>query len=149
LTRRASSQRPVPRSPVLILLLTACAGTSTSLSRPNGETPSPNVSRHPVTSNVAASDYAGSAACTPCHSDVAASFLASPMHRMTRLVDSPGVRGYPPVETDVRAPFAGETLHFKDDTATLERKGSARFLRLTNRGAPPRFYRVTRVIGGH
>jgi hypothetical protein len=61
------------------------------------------------------------------------------MHRMTRLVDS----------ADVRAPFAGETLRFKDEAATLEKKGTARFVRLTRPGVPPRIYRVTRVVGGH
>jgi predicted CXXCH cytochrome family protein len=62
------------------------------------------------------------------------------MHRMTRLIEG----------ADVKAPFAGETLHFKDDAATLEKKGAARYVRLTGgAGAPPRYYRVTRVIGGH
>jgi predicted CXXCH cytochrome family protein len=122
---------------LLVLLLAACAGTSASRGHLADETPS-RTGRHPVTSNVTAADYAGSASCTPCHSDIATAFGTSPMHRMTRLVDS----------TDVRAPFAGETLHFKDDTATLEQKGPGRFVRLTNSGSPPRFYRVTRVIGG-
>jgi len=57
---------------------------------------------------------------------------------MTRLIDT----------AEVRAPFAGETFRFKDDVATLERKGAARFVRLTNAGAPSRLYRVTRVLGG-
>lgn len=61
------------------------------------------------------------------------------MHRMTRLVDT----------TDTSAPFQGETLRFKDDTAILEHKGPLRFVRLTRGASPPRFFRVTRVIGGH
>jgi predicted CXXCH cytochrome family protein len=51
--------------------------------------------------------------------------------------------------TDTFAPFKGETLHFKNDTATLERKGPLRYVRLVKNGSQPRLFRVTRVIGGH
>jgi predicted CXXCH cytochrome family protein len=57
---------------------------------------------------------------------------------MTRLIEG----------AEVRAPFAGETLRFKDDAATLEQKGAARFVRLVRPGMPARIYRVTRVVGG-
>jgi predicted CXXCH cytochrome family protein len=74
----------------------------------------------------------------PCHTDIASSFGDSPMHRMTRLAS----------HADIRAPFEGETLRFKDETATLETKSGARFVRLARPGAPERTYRVTRVLGG-
>ncbi len=93
-----------------------------------------------VRSNVARADYAGSAACAPCHADVAAAWERSPMHRMTR--DVPGA--------DIRAPFDGSTLHFKDDAIVLERRGNDRFVRVEHGAGEGRSktYRVTRVIGG-
>jgi predicted CXXCH cytochrome family protein len=60
------------------------------------------------------------------------------MHRMTR--DAAGA--------DVRAPFDGATWRFKDDAVVLERRGDDRVVRVEAAGAPARFYRVTRVIGG-
>ncbi len=61
------------------------------------------------------------------------------MHRMTR----------PSSASDVEAPFAGEALRFKRDVATLEHRGSSRFVRIDSPGLPSRLYRVTRVLGGH
>ena len=90
-----------------------------------------------VRSNVARADYAGSAACAPCHADVAAAWERSPMHRMTR--DARGA--------EIRAPFDGDTLRFKDDTVVLERRGEDRFVRVERPGNS-KTYRVTRVIGG-
>jgi predicted CXXCH cytochrome family protein len=120
----------------LSLTLAACAATSRATRAPSSPAPA---ARGVVSSNVTAADYAGSASCAPCHTDIVSGFSDSPMHRMTRLVDT----------ADVKAPFAGETLRFKDDLATLERRGSARFVRLNRAGFPPRIYRVTRVLGGH
>ncbi len=117
--------------------LTACVWRVRA--KGSADVAAPGTPRRIVASNVSAGDYAGSSACTPCHSEIAASFAASPMHRMTRLVDA----------TETFAPFNGETLRFKDDTATLERKGSSRFVKLRNAGGAPRFFRVTRVLGGH
>lgn len=104
-----------------------------------------------VGSNVVRGDYAGSAACVPCHADVATAWERSPMHRMTR--DARGA--------DIRAPFDGATLKFKDDEVVLERRGDDRFVRIEHGGAGAvadersganlgrsTTYRVTRVIGG-
>jgi predicted CXXCH cytochrome family protein len=89
-------------------------------------------------SNVVRGDYAGSAACVPCHSEIAAAWERSPMHRMTR--DARGA--------EVHAPFDGATWRFKDDAVVLERRGDERLVRIENAAAPSRTYRVTRVIGG-
>jgi predicted CXXCH cytochrome family protein len=91
---------------------------------------------------VVRSDYAGSAACGPCHADIVAAWERSPMHRMTR--DLPAA--------DVRAPFDGTTWRFKDDAVVLERRGDERFVRVehgsSGNPAAGKTYRVTRVIGG-
>jgi predicted CXXCH cytochrome family protein len=126
------------------LLLQACAlGASWSCATaPRAPAPPPPPASgspaQPGRSNVTRSDYAGSAACRPCHADVAATWDRSPMHRMTR-----GARG-----ADVRAPFDGKPWRFKDDAVTLERRGDDRLVRLQVAGAPGKTYRVTRVIGG-
>jgi len=65
-----------------------------------------------VSSNVLFADYAGTRACEKCHSDKVQTWLASPMHNMTR----------EPTVADVKGPFDGTTFHFKDDTARLETK---------------------------
>src|SRR5450432_3575322 len=59
---------------------------------------------HPaeVHSNITRADYAGSAACAPCHAGEYALWLASPMHRMTRDL----------AHTSIAAPFAGATFAF-------------------------------------
>jgi predicted CXXCH cytochrome family protein len=59
------------------------------------------------------------------------------MHRMTR--DARGA--------EIRAPFDGATLRFKDDAVVLERRGEDRFVRVERPGKS-NTYRVTRVIGG-
>ena len=95
--------------------------------------------RATVHSNVERTDYAGSEACSGCHPDVAATWARSPMHRMTRTA-----RG-----AEVRAPFDGTRWVFKDDAIVLDHRGDERFMRIeTPGGAPPKTYRVTRVIGG-
>ncbi|MES1207876.1 MAG: cytochrome c3 family protein, partial [Pseudomonadota bacterium] len=91
-----------------------------------------------VTSNVLRKDYAGSAACAPCHADVVAAWRSSPMHRMTRLPES----------TEIRAPFDGREFAFKDDVARFERVAGARFMRLRLGDGGEHIYRVTKVIGG-
>jgi predicted CXXCH cytochrome family protein len=91
-----------------------------------------------VRSNVERADYAGSAACDPCHAGVSAAWERSPMHRMTR--DARGA--------EVRAPFDGKTWRFKDDVVALERHGDERFVRVAPAGGNAKTYRVTRVIGG-
>ncbi len=60
------------------------------------------------------------------------------MHRMTRELGT----------TSVRAPFDGEVHAFKGDTAMLEERDGARFMRLVAGGEPERLFRVTKVIGG-
>ena len=114
------------------------AGTGTS-SRVSGAARDVEGRPRNVASNVTRADYAGSAACAPCHADEAAAWAKSPMHRMTR--DARGA--------DVRAPFDGRRWSFKDDAVVLESHGGDRFVRVESRaGGPARVYRVTRVIGG-
>jgi predicted CXXCH cytochrome family protein len=60
------------------------------------------------------------------------------MHNMTRL----------PAGAQVRAPFDGAELHFKDDVARLETHGGERFMRLRSEQFGEHLFRVTKVIGG-
>ena len=92
-----------------------------------------------VSSNVLFADYAGTQACAKCHADAVRTWLASPMHNMTR----------EPELADVKGPFDGTTFHFKDDTARLETAGSARFITIQSKNFGTGTYRLTRVIGGH
>src|SRR5260370_3330778 len=111
---------PARRRGVWLTLLVASAlgGCRTGVS---GRTGGGAVARLPaggrVQSNILRGDYAGSATCEGCHAKIYAAWQGSPMHRMTRL----------PVGDAIRAPFAGETFHFKDDSATLEQKDGVRF----------------------
>jgi predicted CXXCH cytochrome family protein len=96
-----------------------------------------------VRSNVTRDDYAGAAACAPCHADIAAEWDRSPMRRMTR-----SARG-----AEVRAPFDGTRWRFKDDEVVLEHRGGDRFVTIERPGggtdASARVtYRVTRILGG-
>jgi predicted CXXCH cytochrome family protein len=122
-----------------LLLVSACAGAGVS------SAPRPPAARvvaraaNETRENVLFADYVGSGRCKECHADIYASWMGSPMHKMTRT----------PPEADVRAPFDGTALRFKDDTVTLEKRGADRFVRITSPGlASPKVYRVTRVIGG-
>jgi predicted CXXCH cytochrome family protein len=94
-------------------------------------------------SNVEAADYAGSDACAACHAELVRTFVASPMHRMTRMA----------ANAEISAPFQGESLTVGHDHARLEMHAGGRFVRVTSDLAsadtPERLYRVTRVIGGH
>jgi predicted CXXCH cytochrome family protein len=92
----------------------------------------------PVASNVLRGDYAGSEECAPCHPAIYRAWRESPMHRMTRNAG----------EAEVRAPFAGETFHFKGDRATMETRAGQRFLRLYTRADGESLHRITRIIGG-
>ncbi|HEY8925269.1 MAG TPA: hypothetical protein VIU64_12865, partial [Polyangia bacterium] len=92
----------------------------------------------PVSSNILRTDYAGSEACRGCHADVVAAWRRSPMHRMTRL----------PETAEVRAPFDGRELAFKEDVARFEQVGASRFIRLVSATRGEHLYRVTKIIGG-
>jgi predicted CXXCH cytochrome family protein len=92
-----------------------------------------------VSSNVVFADYAGTQACAKCHAGHVKTWLASPMHNMTR----------EPSLADVKGPFDGTTFHFKDDSARLETVGSARFVTIQSTRFGAGTYRLTRVIGGH
>jgi predicted CXXCH cytochrome family protein len=84
-------------------------------------------------------DYAGTQACAKCHADRVKTWLASPMHNMTR----------EPSLADVKGPFNGTTFRFKDDTARLDTVGGARFVTIQSKKFGAGTYRLTRVIGGH
>src|SRR5689334_12280909 len=101
-------------------------------------TPNQRAEPHqPVHSNLLRADYAGSAACRPCHAEIYDSWLGSPMHRMTRRAP----------HALIRAPFDGSSLQVHDSRVTLEQRGAERFMRLlTAEGA--QLFRVTKVIGG-
>src|SRR5580692_8655681 len=132
--RPALAQLPVLAA-CLMGILAGCRSTGTA---PAGRIPALRPIGH-VRSNVTRADYAGSAACAPCHADEVAAWEKSPMHRMTRDARS----------AQVRAPFDGTRWSFKDDTVTLESHGGDRFVHVGSAtGGPAVAYRVTRVIGG-
>src|SRR5580698_2208415 len=82
------------------------AGCTTKASPP----PAPPEPRPPtLTSNIERRDYAGSAACAPCHDAIYARWETSPMRRMTRVDGPPDAS---------RAPFDGTTFPFKGDRVT-------------------------------
>jgi len=129
--------RHAPASPFGLcaaLVLAGCARAPAPSPPPGAQSARPTS----VRSNVLRADYAGSAACAPCHADVVSAWDRSPMHRMTR--DARGA--------DVRAPFDGTRWRFKDDQVVLGRSGDDRIVRVEPAGAAPATYRVTRVIGG-
>jgi hypothetical protein len=108
-----------------------------------GPSRAPSVSATPARvaapSNALRRDYVGSAACRGCHEKEYTAWASSPMHRMTRDAAT----------ADVRAPFDGSALRFKDDVVTLESHDRDRFVRITRGGGGgDEVYRVTRVIGG-
>src|SRR6185312_1320007 len=118
-----------------VFVLARCGGAR---SAPASSAAGPAGAPSALRSNVTRADYAGSAACAPCHPDAVASWERSAMHRMTR--DLPGA--------EVRAPFDGAALRFKGDRVVLDRRGELRLVRVEPAGAPATTYRVTRVIGG-
>src|SRR4051794_9277853 len=100
--------------------------------------PPPVSDPHVVSSNVLRGDYAGSAACAPCHAELYARWSASPMRNMTRLV----------ADATPRAPFDGSTFHFKGDSVTMEEHEGRRYMRLVTQKAGASLYRVAKIIGG-
>lgn len=116
-----------------------CAGGAASTSSPSNVPGGQNGKTRAPTSNVVFSDYAGTASCAPCHAERVRTWLASPMHNMTREAD----------KADVKGPFDGTVFHFKDDTAKLETVSGVRTMTLTSKKFGNGRYRVTRVIGGH
>lgn len=90
------------------------------------------------TSNVLRADYAGSAVCGRCHTEIYSRFVQSPMHRMTRDART----------ADLRAPFADVEFTFNLDSARMRQVGTDRFLTIRNAGREPRSFLVTKVIGG-
>lgn len=90
-------------------------------------------------SNVLRSDYAGSAACAPCHADIYARWQRSPMHNMTRLPD----------RASIATPFDDTVFRFKDDRVVLSQKDQQRLLRIESPRFGNHLFRITKVIGGH
>lgn len=121
-------------------LLASCGPAAPSTSSPASPSASfaPSGTRE-VSSNVLFADYAGTNACEKCHADRVKTWLASPMHNMTR----------EPALADVKGPFDGTTFHFKEDTARLATSGGIRTITIQSRKLGSGTYRVTRIIGGH
>jgi predicted CXXCH cytochrome family protein len=137
----SASSRSMPThrlAGAFLLLAIGCGGASAAGPATGAGTASRVPTAGVESSNVARADYAGSAACRPCHADVAAAWDRSPMHRMTRDARS----------ADIRAPFDGTTFHFKGDAVVLEQRGAARLMRIETAAGSTETYRVTRVIGG-
>lgn len=140
----AAIERHLTAVLVAAAFLGACAGASApaggGATGATGATHAASTAGSPLAlrSNVTRTDYAGSAACVPCHADEAAAWERSPMHRMTR--DARGA--------EVRAPFDGTTWRFKEDAVVLEHRGQDRFVRIDPASGPSKTYRVTRIIGG-
>jgi predicted CXXCH cytochrome family protein len=122
-------------SGALVLALSAavgwvgCRGTVPESAPPKAPTSASNILR---------SDYAGSAACAPCHASIHERFVKSPMHRMTRAASG----------QDVRAPFDGRVFEHQGDTVTLERHEGRRYMRLASRARGEELFLITKVIGG-
>ncbi|MDB4970943.1 MAG: hypothetical protein JWN44_6632 [Myxococcales bacterium] len=91
-----------------------------------------------VASNMLRRDYAGSAACAPCHADEYDRFMTTPMHNMTRL----------PTAAVPTAAFDGR-FRFKDDAVRFETRGRDRLMTIESKAYGTRSFKVTRVIGGH
>ena len=127
----------------LAALLTSCGAGETrpvvNAGRSGASGATTGGSSREVSSNVLFADYAGTQACAKCHADRVRTWLASPMHNMTR----------EPALADIKGPFDGTTFHFKDDTARLETAGGARFVSIQSKKFGAGTYRVTRLIGGH
>jgi predicted CXXCH cytochrome family protein len=119
---------------LLTMGLAACASSSLSSSAAREDTaPKPTVH-----SNILRADYAGSAACTPCHARVATQWRSSPMHKMTRAIATAAID----------APFAGEVFAFKGDDVVMETHEGRHYMRLRARKDGEHLWWVTKVIGG-
>jgi predicted CXXCH cytochrome family protein len=132
---------PLSVSLGLALVLASCGPAApTGASTPRAPTPKSGAgAASEVSSNVVFADYAGTQACAKCHAGHVRSWLASPMHNMTR----------EPSLADVKGPFDGTVFRFKDDTARLEAAGGARFITIQSTRFGTGTYRLTRVIGGN
>jgi hypothetical protein len=128
-----------PVAPTLALgcaLLAGCGGSG-----PLGGRATQGASASPsgeVRSNVTRADYAGSAACKPCHAREYQLWLDSPMHRMTRDLR----------HTQISAPFSGANFEFRADSVKMEQLGGERFMRLRGALGKESLFHVTKVIGG-
>lgn len=89
-------------------------------------------------SNQLFQDYVGSEACGRCHVAEYEAFRNSPMHRMTRAA----------ANTEIRAPFAGETFTLQGDKTRLFSERGERRLELTLRDGSSTVFRLTKLIGG-
>ncbi|WP_394826163.1 multiheme c-type cytochrome [Pendulispora albinea] len=134
------------REPSLAVLLAVSAsgllGATTCQPRgaASGRTAHPATSvPEGIRSNITRDDYAGSAACEPCHADIYAAWQGSAMHQMTRPIQ--GAR--------VLAPFDGTVFRFKEDSARLDQAQGERRMTITSARYGNKTYRVTKVIGGH
>lgn len=84
-------------------------------------------------------DYAGSASCEPCHSEIYDTWTRAPMHNMTRM----------PGAVPGGAPFDGRVFRFKNDTATLATVDGDRYVTVRSQKYGDGIWRVTKIIGGH
>ncbi len=131
---------PMRIAPTLAAALLAVAGCrSAGPPPPPPPSPAPPPDARVVSSNVERRDYAGSAACALCHSEIHDRWKASPMRRMTRLASA---------DADVHAPFDGATFRFKGDQVTVEQHEGRRYMRVQSKEGGEQIFRVTRVIGG-
>src|SRR5437899_12488485 len=116
-------------TPALFLAVCALLGT---MCGPAKLPQAPRTGTREVSSSVTSDDYAGSAACEPCHADVYAAWQGSAMHQMTRAAK----------DARIEAPFDGTVFHFKDDTARLDRAGGERIVAITSPKYGDKTYRV-------
>jgi predicted CXXCH cytochrome family protein len=128
----------LPAALLAAALLAAACGPAVAPSTALLPSPPPAADAHLVSSNILRGDYAGSAACAPCHAAIAERYRTSPMRRMTRLAEG----------TVPRAPFDGATFHFKGDSVTMEEHEGRRYMRVVTQKAGESLYRITKVIGG-
>ncbi|HEY4241208.1 MAG TPA: cytochrome c3 family protein [Kofleriaceae bacterium] len=117
---------------VSVLIVVACGGT-TAPSREPAKAPPPV-----VTSNVLREDYAGSRACSDCHSAIYQTWESSPMRNMTRDAAT----------ATIRAPFDGASLRVGGDTAVMETVDGKRMVRVTTADGTLERFTVTKVVGG-
>jgi predicted CXXCH cytochrome family protein len=131
-------RRGAPQGFCWLALLLACSPHPYAGGAPAGLGDAASASASPrVHSNIQRADYAGSQRCADCHTDIYEHWQHSPMHRMTRQVET----------ADVRAPFDGTLFHLGAASARVEQRNGRDFMEIQNeRGT--RLYRVTRVIGG-
>ena len=91
-----------------------------------------------VASNVTRADYVGTQACARCHQQIVDAFVRSPMHRMTRRVDT----------TDVMAPFSGAKIDLAGGSVTAFSEQGRKYMRIASEDTGDSLWRITKVIGG-